>query len=83
MALNPIPVGDEIAAFIKANAPDPTAAVTDDQLKIIWEGIMGKIYPDIENTAVVTVASGIAVATTGGPAAQTGSTTATGTGTIS
>ena len=38
---------------------------------------------DYIRSATVTVAAGIAVATSGGPSSQTGTTTATGTGTIS
>lgn len=38
---------------------------------------------DYIRSAKVTVAAGIAVATSGGPSSQTGTTTATGTGTIS
>lgn len=48
MALNNIPVGDAIAAFVKSAAPPFGTAIDDAQLKFIWEGIMGKIYPDLQ-----------------------------------
>jgi len=48
MPLNPIPVGDSIAAFVKANAPAPGTPVSDSQLKMLWEGIMNIIYSDLQ-----------------------------------
>lgn len=44
--------------------------------------IANKVVNHIKDNAVVTVASGIAVSTTGTAAAQMGTTTGTGTGTI-
>ena len=49
------PVADQIAAFIKANAPAPGAPVTDSQLQSLWEGIIGLLYTDIKASALVTI----------------------------
>ena len=48
MPLNPTPVGDAIAALIQASAPTPGTPVTEDQLKTLWEGIIGIIYTDLK-----------------------------------
>lgn len=82
MALTPNPVADRIAAAAKAAAPAAGSPITDAQLKAIWRAIMGELYPDIQATAVVTIPPGVPVATAGGPTAQTGATTAPGTGTV-
>jgi hypothetical protein len=55
MALNPTPVGDQIAAFVKSQQPAPGAPVSDNQLKAMWEGIMQLIYDDIKANAQITV----------------------------
>jgi len=47
-----------------------------------WKSIADTIITHIQANALVTVALGIPVATTGSATAQTGATTATGTGTI-
>jgi hypothetical protein len=52
-------------------------------LDVIWLKISQQIINHIQTAGVVTVAPGIAVATAGSAAAQTGATTAPGTGTIS
>lgn len=54
-----------------------------EDLQKIWEAVAGEIILHIQTAGVVTVAPGIAVATAGSAAAQTGATTAPGTGTIS
>lgn len=54
MALTPIPVGDDIATFVKSLAPPPGTAVTDALLKTMWEGIVTRIYAGIVSGAVVT-----------------------------
>jgi len=51
--------------------------------KAIAEGVAEVLIPYIIASAQVTVAPGIAVATVGGPSAQTGATTAPGVGLIS
>lgn len=48
MALNPITVGDAIAAFVKSSRPTPGVPVTDLQLQQLWEGIMTIIYNDLK-----------------------------------
>lgn len=52
-------------------------------LQTIWETIADQFILHIQTNAIVTVAVGIPVATAGSPAAQTGATTAPGTGVIS
>jgi hypothetical protein len=79
MAMNGKTLGDEIAALITdANAPDEMK----NKIKKLWEDIGGAIVEHIEANAVVTVAVGIPVATSGSATAQTGATVSTGTGTI-
>ena len=79
MAMNGKTLGDEIAALITdPNAPDEMK----NKIKKLWEDICGAIVEHIEQNAVVTVAAGIPVATSGSATAQTGATTSTGTGTI-
>lgn len=53
--------------------------VSDDE----FAGKLAAAIDKYIKTATVTVAAGIAVSTTGSPTAQTGATTAPGTGTIS
>jgi hypothetical protein len=64
------------ALIDEAGAQDNTA--TDKLAEVIANAVVDHITAN----AVVTVASGIPVATTGTAAAQTGATTSTGTGTI-
>jgi predicted KAP-like P-loop ATPase len=79
MAMNGKTLGDEIAALITdPNAPDEMK----NKIKKLWEGIADSIVKHIEANAVVTVAAGIPVATSGSATSQTGATTSTGTGTI-
>lgn len=56
---------------------------TLENLQNAWKKIAGDIVNHIKTNAQVTVASGIPVSTAGSATAQTGSTTGTGTGTIS
>jgi RNase H-fold protein (predicted Holliday junction resolvase) len=79
MAMDGKALGDEIAALITdANAPDEMK----QKIEKLWEEIAGAIVKHIEANAVVTVAAGIPVATSGSATSQTGATTSTGTGTI-
>lgn len=79
MAMNGKTLGDEIAALITdSGAPDEMK----NKIKKLWEDIGDAIVKHIEENAVVTVAAGIPVATTGSQSAQSGATTSTGTGTI-
>lgn len=66
----------------KLLADGDSAAVDNDALTALCDCIAEACVEHIVAAAVVTVAPGIAVATAGGPAAQTGATTAPGTGTI-
>lgn len=67
------------ASITSAQGPAEDTAKQDAANLAIATGIINYITAN----AVVTVPAGVAVATTGGPAAQTGATTAPGTGTIS
>lgn len=67
MALNPIPVGDAIAAFIQANGPGSGSPVTEDQLKVIWEGIVTIIYDDLKANLGVLAGSFVVAGVTAGP----------------
>jgi uncharacterized ferredoxin-like protein len=67
-------MGSAMAAAL--TAPDPTAAITAADLQKIMKGIAAAIVTEITSNGQV--AMGIPVSTTGGPAAQTGSTTAPG-----
>ncbi len=59
------------------------AAVEIEGIEAIIGIITSKVVEHIQANAIVTVASGIAVSTAGTAAAQTGTTTTPGTGTIS
>jgi hypothetical protein len=59
------------------------AAVNNDALQSFCDIIAQTVVAHIQSNGLVTVASGIAVATAGTAAAQTGATTSPGTGTIS
>ncbi|MCQ2087896.1 MAG: hypothetical protein MJZ37_07570 [Bacilli bacterium] len=79
MALNGKTLGDNIAnIIISSDAPDEQKAA----VKKLWEDIGDAIVNHIKG-ATITVAAGIPVSTAGTAAAQTGSTTSTGTATIS
>jgi uridylate kinase len=65
------------------NAIKNIDAESDDTRKKMAEAIATEVVNHIKNNGVVTVASGIPVATAGTAAAQTGATTSTGNGTIS
>jgi hypothetical protein len=72
--LDPIPVADDIALFIKSLRRPPGERITDDILREMWEGIVTRLYNDIKANAVVNstgagfVTAGIA---TGNPVATT------------
>jgi len=57
MSLNPVPVGDAIAAFVQANKPADGTPVTTSQLQYIWEGIVTIIYNDLKANLSVTPGS--------------------------
>lgn len=79
MALNGKTLGDNIAnIIISSDAPDEQKAA----VKKLWEDIGDAIVNHIKG-ATITVAAGIPVSTAGPAGAQTGSTTSTGTATIS
>jgi hypothetical protein len=53
MPLNPIPVGDAIAALVKSSAPAPGTPITDAKLKELWEGIITLIYTDLKTNGII------------------------------
>jgi hypothetical protein len=85
MAINPNVLAANIVQEVLDELYDGGGGLSSAQIAGI-EKIVGiiayQVLEHIKNNAVVTVASGIAVSTTGTAAAQTGSTTTTGTGTI-
>lgn len=78
MALNATVLAGVIETAIKE-----IDAEQDDTRKLISEAIADAVVDHIKNFGVVTVSPGIPVATAGTAAEQTGTTTSTGTGTIS
>jgi hypothetical protein len=71
------------AALRAALLSDPeTGAVDDSPLTAFCDKIAATVIAHITANATLVVAAGIPVATTGTAAAQTGATTAPGTGTI-
>lgn len=79
MALVAADMADEIRAALAGAAGVAVNEVDED-----WADALASAIVDyIVSNAEVTVASGIPVSTTGTASAQTGSTTSTGTGTIS
>lgn len=50
MALNPGPIGTAIANYIETQRPVAGHAVTDNELELMWQGIMALIYADIKAT---------------------------------
>lgn len=81
MAMNKTTLANAIVAKLKARNAEITGAKEVDA-KALWEDIAGEIIDHIKAGAVITVAAGIPVSTTGTAAAQTGTTQATGTGTV-
>lgn len=71
------------ASIFTDAAADPGQASNVSRLCNFIAKIAPTLVPYIQANATVTVAPGIAVSTAGTAAAQTGATTATGTGTIS
>lgn len=58
MALDPIPIGDQIATYLFQNSlAAPGTPIGLPQIKIIWENIMTMIYNDIKASADVLPAS--------------------------
>jgi hypothetical protein len=80
MALSAPTLSGLIKAGLLGNGD--SAAVDNDALQALCDEVAAAVVTHIVAAAVVTVAPGIAVATTGTGAAQTGATTAPGTGTI-
>jgi hypothetical protein len=80
VALSASVLSSAIRAGLLGN-PD-SQAVDNDALTALCDEIAGAVVAHVTANAVVTVASGIPVATTGTAAAQTGATTAPGTGTV-
>lgn len=88
MAMNGTRWGDSIAAAVKAIGITAGTAITDDQLKLVWEAVAGENVTELTGNADVLptphsglpleASVGIAVATTGSAVAQTGATTAPG-----
>jgi len=58
MALVNTKTGDAIAAYVQSVKPPAGAPVTSDQLKAIWEGVMGILYGDIETDADIVLMAG-------------------------
>ncbi len=79
MAMNKTTLGKAIAAkVIDSNAP----ADMKEKIESMWVDIADVIISHIQQNALVTVAAGIPVSTAGSASAQTGATTAAGTGKI-
>lgn len=79
MAMNAVTLGKALADCVaSSDAPSEQKA----QIVSTWTNIASEIIKHISSNATITVASGIAVSTTGTAAAQTGVTTSTGTATI-
>ena len=51
MALNPTPIGDQIAEYLFNNRPEGVNGLP--QMKITWEHIMTLIYTDLKNSIEV------------------------------
>ncbi len=80
MALSPTVLS---AAFRSAMLADPDIGAIDDVgLTAMCDALASELVSHIIANAVVTTPPGVAVATTGTAAAQTGATTAPGIGTI-
>jgi hypothetical protein len=62
---------------------DNTKAVNGPELTALCNAIANTVVAHVVAAAVVTIPPGVPVATAGGPAAQTGATTAPAVGTVS
>ncbi len=82
MAIVETAISIEIVDFMTKAAGTTLTPDGAKQVKQFADDLAGVIANAIKS-ATVTVNPGIPVATTGSPAAQTGATTATGTGTLS
>ena len=78
MALDKVALKDEFKTALIATAGALDNSATD----LLAETLADVIVDHLRDNAVVTVAAGIPVSTTGTAAAQTGATTAPGTGTL-
>jgi len=54
VALNNVPVGDAIAAFVPTVGVAAGTPVSNAQLKALWEGIIGILYTDLKTNLSVT-----------------------------
>lgn len=78
MAMSGTGLGGRIAEIVTdSDAPDEMKA----KIRELWEKIGSEIVAEVKK-AEITVAAGIAVSTTGSASAQTGATTATGSGAV-
>jgi GTP cyclohydrolase III len=85
MAMNGNTLGQELTQAILADLYDGGGDLSSAQIagvEKISAIIAEKVVAHIQANAVVTVAAGIGVSTTGSASAQTGATDETGTGTI-
>ncbi len=80
MALNASTLSASLRAAMLA-APS-IQAINNASLTALCDAIASTVVSHIQVAAVVIVAPGIPVATAGSPSAQTGTTTAPGTGTV-
>lgn len=77
-----MPLNSSTLATQITNAITGLSAQDKESVQTIWNAIAQQIVLHIQANAIVTVAAGIPVSTAGSAAAQTGATTAPGTGTI-
>jgi len=83
MALNKATLAQQLKTIFDSVSPEATGITDPDALRQKMADEMADAFDAFIKTAKVTVATGITVSTTGTAAAQTGATTAAGTGTIS
>ncbi len=76
MSMNGITLGDDIWTAVKAISGVTVSGAQDAQGRALWEAVGQKIVMHIQTNGQVL--AGIPVSTTGGPSAQTGTTTAPG-----
>ena len=82
MALNKAILAQQFKAIFDGVSPEATGITDPDALRQKIASEMANAIDAFVKTGTVAVASGITVSTTGTAAAQTGATTAVGTGTI-
>ncbi len=83
MALNKTALAASLKAIFDGVSPEVSGITDPAQLRQKVANELADVIDTYIKSATVTVASGIHVSTTGTAAAQTGSTTTTGNGTIS